>query len=64
MLEWLLQEALPYKTSRAHQSYSRYATFSSRTYGHLFAAILAVVIIEVILFYNGVAQVLARKILG
>jgi len=39
-------------------------TFVSRTYGHLFGAIVLFVLIEVFLFKTGLAVVLARAMLG
>ena len=40
------------------------ATFVSRTYGHLFGAILAFTLIEVFLFKTGTAETIARSMLG
>ncbi len=40
------------------------ATFITRTYLHLFAAIIAFVLIEVFLFTSGIAETLARAMLG
>jgi FtsH-binding integral membrane protein len=40
------------------------ATFVSRTYGHLFGAILAFTLIEVFLFKTGMAEAIARSMLG
>jgi uncharacterized protein len=39
-------------------------TFVSRTYGHLFGAILSFTLIEVFLFKTGLAETLARGMLG
>jgi FtsH-binding integral membrane protein len=40
------------------------ATFISRTYAHLFAAILAFTLIEVYFFKTGLAETIARSLLG
>src|SRR5258708_39524541 len=40
------------------------ATFVSRTYGHLFGAVSAFTLIEVFLFKTGMAETLARALLG
>jgi len=39
-------------------------TFVSRTYGHLFAAVMVFMLIEVYLFKTGLAQTMARAMLG
>lgn len=40
------------------------ATFISRTYAHLFAAILAFTLIEVYFFQTGLAETIARSLMG
>jgi FtsH-binding integral membrane protein len=40
------------------------ATFIARTYNHLLGAIILFVLIEVVLFKSGVAEVLAQRMLG
>lgn len=40
------------------------ATFISRTYAHLFAAILGFTLIEVYFFKTGLAETIARSLLG
>jgi len=39
-------------------------TFVSRTYGHLFGAILAFTLIEIFLFQSGLAETITRALLG
>lgn len=39
-------------------------TFVSRTYGHLFGAVMAFMLIEVFLFKTGLAETMARAMLG
>src|SRR6478736_4628605 len=39
-------------------------TFVSRTYGHLFGAVMAFLLIEVALFKNGLAETIAHSLMG
>src|SRR3954465_14525878 len=39
-------------------------TFVSRTYGHLFGAVMAFMLIEIFLFKTGLAETMARAMLG
>ena len=40
------------------------ATFITRTYNHLFAAIIGFVLVEMFLFTSGLAEIMARAMLG
>ena len=46
------------------KAHSQIASFIQKVYGHLFLAILSVVIIEVVLFNSGFAELIARKMLS
>ncbi len=46
------------------KSQSQMASFIRKVYGHLLLAILSVVIIEVVLFKSGVAELIAQKMLS
>ena len=56
-------QAMPY-TPVEHLSSNARATFITKTYGHLFGAILAFTLIEMFLFQSGYARPIARALLG